>query len=248
MLLHVVTHCYSVQIPDFAHLLTAQLSSLYLCPPARHEVLVTVVTSEDDAVVRACVRDFRDRYRDADKPVQIEELVLPHLELFRRAIGRNIVAKRSKADVVWWADCDYAVNSGFVDYMLECRWPSHLVFPSQVMVHNSHEAGDAEIARIKPGQLHHLDRAPFKPQRIRVCIGGLQFAQGDLARKGYLDNTRWTKPLDKFGSGFRDTTEDKIYRGAVLDATPITTPQIFRLRHSRSAFQAREKRVGRRRG
>jgi hypothetical protein len=149
--------------------------------------------------------------------------------------------------VVWHADCDYAVGSGFADYLLEARWPSTLVFPREVMIHESHAAGDLEISRIKPGRLHHLDAKPFKPQRVNVCIGGLQFVTGDVARQGYLDNTRWTAPLTKLGSGFRDTTEDKVYRGAVLGATPIETPRIFRLRHSRSAFQRPETRLKRER-
>jgi hypothetical protein len=94
-----------------------------------------------------------------------------------------------------------------------------------------------------PGEVFTPDMTLFKQQRLSQAIGGLQIVRGDTARQhGYCPDSRYCKPLKKLGDGFRDTHEDKVYRG-IVSAGWEDLPGAFRLRHSRSAFESQESRL-----
>lgn len=241
--LELVVHCFAEKIPDFASMLTAQLSSIIRHPPSTGSVLVNVVTSTTDRLTAEVVAAFAYR-ADSRQPthVTIERMAIETTLLFRRAIGRNYCARRTAADVVWWGDCDYTCGPRSLDAILavECDTLWH---PKQVLIHASHEEGDKLIERIIPGEEVEGDFGRFVEHRVRYAIGGLQFVSGAIARsKGYLDQTRWTKPVDPAG-GFRDTGEDRVYRGSFERSVAVDIPGLMRLRHSRSAFQSAEERL-----
>lgn len=239
-LLDIVVHAYAEDIPDFASLLTAQLSSIIRHPPASGCAVVNVCTAPTDRLTLDVVEQFRERSRKTT--VSIVPRCYTTDMLFRRAIARNMLAKSTRADLVWFADCDYMVGPGTLDAMLavECDTLWH---PKKVLIHKSHQEGDEFIARIAPGRPAEGDLGRFEEHRVSIAIGGLQFVSGDVARaRGYLDGTRWVKPVDPAG-GFRDTQEDRVYRGSFERRLSFDIPNLYRLRHSKSAFEAAEKRL-----
>ena len=251
--LEIICHCYSEQIPDFASMLTAQLSSIIRHPPSTGEVVITVCTTATDRLTRdVCAamaykmkgnRAARlDGKSNGLAPMILIELLLDKSLLFRRAIGRNIRARRTISDVAWWADADYLVGPGTLDAMLavECDTLWH---PKEVMIHTSHAEGDEFLRGVIPGEMVEGNLGRFQPHRVKMAIGGLQFVPGSIARaKGYLDQTRWTKPVDPAG-GFRDTKEDRVFRGTFERSESFEIPNLLRLRHSKSAFQDAETRL-----
>lgn len=240
--LEIIVHCYSEKIPDFASLLAAQLSSVIRHPPRTGEVTVTVCMTSSDRLTHEVVSSMAYKARGGRQPVLIRTWPFDKGLLFRRAIGRNYCARRTPADVVWFADCDYMVGPGSLDAILavECDTLWH---PKQVLIHTSHAEGDKLIERIIPTEIVEGDLGRFQPHRVRMAIGGLQFVPGSVARaEGYLDQTRWTKPVDPAG-GFRDTAEDRVYRGRFAKSESFDIPGLYRLRHSRSAFEKAEDRL-----
>jgi hypothetical protein len=66
---------------------------------------------------------------------------------------------------------------------------------------------------------------------------------GNHAREhGYLDGTRWVKPVPE-AKDFLDTREDRVYRGTFKGSTRLELPNLYRCRHSRSAFEPAENRL-----
>jgi hypothetical protein len=239
-LLEIVVHCFAEKIPDFASMLTAQLSSIVRHQPSTGKVLVSVCMTSTDRLTYDVVQSMA--YKARTSTVQIRTWPFEKSLLFRRAIGRNYLARRGVADVVWFADCDYMVGPRTLDAILavECDTLWH---PRQVDIHVSHEEGDQFLERIVPGEIVEGNYGRFQTQRVKFAIGGLQFVPGSIARaKGYLDQTRWTKPVDPAG-GFRNTAEDKVYRGSFARSEAVEIPNLSRLRHSRSAFEDAAKRL-----
>jgi hypothetical protein len=240
--IEIIVHCYAEKIADFASLLTAQLSSICNHPPVNGHVIVSVCTTHTDSLTENVVEKFGSKAAAQRIPVTI--VTRPYFTdmLFRRAIARNQLAKFTKSDLVWFADCDYMVGPGTLDAMLavECDTLWH---PKKVLIHKSHEEGDNFIAGITPGRTVGGDLGRFDDHRVNIAIGGLQFVSGDVARaRGYLDGTRWVKPVDPKG-GFRDTQEDRVYRGSFERRQSFEIPGLMRLRHSKSAFESPESRL-----
>jgi hypothetical protein len=118
-----------------------------------------------------------------------------------------------------------------------------MLFPRSAMIHKSHADGDREIARIVPGELFTPDFSLFEPWKIRKAIGGLQIVSGDTARAhGYLDGTAWVEPVPN-AKNFLNTHCDKKYRSACGGTSPVDIPNLWRFRHSDSAFQGKAKRL-----
>jgi len=240
--LEIVVHCYAEQIPDFASMLTAQLSSIVHHPPRTGSVVVCVYTAISDRLTREVVASFGYKAESQRLPVMIAARPFEKNLLFRRAIGRNHAARRTAADVVWFADADYMVGPRTLDAMLAVDCDT-LWYPKQVDIHVSHAEGDKFIERIIPGEIVEGEYGRFQAHRVKMAIGGVQFVSGAIARaRGYLDQTKWTKAVDPTG-GFRDTGEDRVYRGTFERSEAFDIPNMLRLRHSRSAFQDEETRL-----
>ena len=107
--IELVTHCYAVDYPHFSKLLAYQLSSLELYA-AKDMVSIVVCYCPDDK--NTCsVLDFFEEQTN----VNINRIEMPPDTLGRRSIGRNKAAKMTKADVVWFVDCDYFYGKGCLE-------------------------------------------------------------------------------------------------------------------------------------
>lgn len=241
--IEIVVHCYAEKHPVFAKLLTAQLSSLLLWPP-KCSVRMTVFTAADDPTWQVVQSDLVMKLWSLPLPVRVVTFAADKSLLFRRSILRNKSAKESTADVVWFCDADYVFGEGCLDALADANLPARLCYPREYQVHRSHQIGDAEIERVIPGELFRPDPTLFEPSKVGFAIGGLQITTGDNAReRGYLDGSeKWQRPVDP-EKGFQDTKEDKAYRMEMGGSSPISLPNLYRLRHSQSAFQTAESRL-----
>lgn len=243
----IVAHCYAEQIPDYAAMFTAQLSSIALWPPKTCVLAITCWTAETDSLTHRVVAAFQQHFRRRMTPASIIARNLPKRELFRRAIGRNISCKEATADVLWMADVDYVCGDGFFDALaavdFEAIKPHEMVFPRKYHMMLSHEIGDKEIACISPGSLHepNVNEADYFKKRLKLGIGGLQFIPRDVAIRGYCDGTNWIRPLET-EMPFPDTNCDRIFRGTIRSSIPADLPNLFRYRHSRTSYEPVEKR------
>jgi len=244
--IEVVAHCFAEKRPEFAKLLTAQLSSLELWP-AKADIQVTVCTAKSDNLTMSVCKAFNnDWVEDSDYPVLETIEAAEHRWLFRRSIIRNRCAKESLADIVWFCDADYIFGQGCLDALAASDFKG-LAYPKEVQIHRAHWLGDKEIARIEPGKLFEPDLSLFETKREKFAIGGLQIVDGDSARKyGYLDATKWVQPVPD-AQDFLDTKEDKAFRNFMIEkcgpSTQLDLPNLYRFRHSASAFEPPENRL-----
>ena len=236
MSIHLITHCYAVELPQFATFLRYQLSSLVLNHPAV-PFLIEVRYSPDDKRTAEVVNEFSVLLgaQIGLSPMQ------PPERLFRRAIGRNEAALSSHADLLWFTDCDYCFGLGCLDglwwsWNLIAQFAS-MIYPARIKTMKSHAEGD-ELVEKNLGGVVGIGADLFKVQNIHKAFGGLQIVPGSLARKhGYLDGSRrYQKPLAKPFSNFHD---DVAFRKSCLQhgpIVPVEIPNLFRLRHTKSTY------------
>ena len=105
--IEIVSHCW-----QYAHLLAYQLSSLVNFPPVKARVRMTVFHAPEDTRTRAMLDYFGGL---AVPGVSWNWQALSPPELFRRAIGRNRIARSTKADWVWFTDCDIVFHRDCID-------------------------------------------------------------------------------------------------------------------------------------
>ena len=109
--LEIVSHCWR-----YGHYLVYQLSSLVHHRTDKLDVTMSVYySSEDESVVRV-LRFF--------EKIEVPGLTwnwveLPKEKLFRRSIGRNLAAKSTSADWVWFTDCDVMFHEGCLDALAD---------------------------------------------------------------------------------------------------------------------------------
>ena len=223
--LEIVSHCWR-----YAHLLNYQLSSLVLHPPRELDVRVTVFYSPDDAAT-AGVLEFFGRHRIPG--IDWNWWPQPKESLFRRAIGRNLAARRTTADWIWFTDCDQVFHRGCLDALRPIfeRGGGPLLFPR--MVHCTPRLDDADPmlagARDRPG-IVDIDPTRFRSVEHHKAIGALQIVRGDVSRAiGYCDAVPFfQKPVRRW----RKCYEDRVFRRLVgTQGEAIDLPGLFRIEH-----------------
>ena len=249
-----IVHVYSEQRPDYAKMFTAQLSSVALHPPQTCRIEFEVWTTATDQLTHRVCAAFQQHFRQRQTPASITIHTLPKGQLFRRSIGRNISAKECTADVCWFADADYVLGRGALDAMAAVDFekikPHEMVFPGFYLQAPDHRAGDQDVQRISAGSIVELRLHDYQRRRLRMGIGGLQIVSREIALRGYCDGTDWVKPVPR-AKDFQDTAEDRVYRGSICSSIPIDVPNLYRLRHTASAFepeQDRSRRMKHKRG
>jgi hypothetical protein len=237
-MLHIVTHCYAIELPQYAAFLRYQLSSLVLYPP-QHETWITVCCMEEDRGVVLVLDDFL-----SDRQINLQALYLTRDQISRRSIGRNMIAKASEAELIWFADCDYAFGEGCIDGLMGAwegifDW-APMIFPTRYWIHRDHETGDKSAAQIASRVLWDVDSEEFVEAKFSRPIGGVQICPGSFCRKfGYLDgHHRYQRPLDRPFSNFHD---DVAFRKLCASHGPIRSinfPSLYRLRHTRTTYKS----------
>lgn len=240
--LEIVTHCW-----NYAHLLAYQLSSLVLHPPARLSVRMTVFHSPDDEQTRALLAFFERKQIDG---VTWNWQRLERPELFRRAIGRNRAARATKADWIWFTDCDVVFHEGCLDALaerLEGR-ADRLVYPHEERVTDLLAEDDPMLRAAADGpRIVEIDPSRFHPSRRGRATGPMQIVHGDVAREcGYCASlTVWQEPAERW----QKAHEDRAFRWLLrTEGEPIEVPGVFRIRHAVKGRYRAETRTARIRG
>lgn len=223
--LEIVSHCW-----QYSHLLIYQLSSLVKNPPERIDITMTVFYADEDPKTR----ELLDYFGNLDIPmVTWNWRKLPREQLFRRAIGRNLAARETTADWIWFTDCDLFFGKGCLDGLADAlqsiRVP--LVFPR---VEYCTDLLAPEAAILARGHTSAQVLAPpeteFKPHERTRATGPLQITHGEAAREfGYCNNlpyyqrpaTRWCK-----------AHEDRAFRWLLgSQGKALDIPGVHRIRH-----------------
>jgi len=219
-MIEIISHCWR-----YSKALCYQLSSLYTWSDP-DMVKITVCYSEEDRKTAEMLTWF-----DGLIGKQLQTCELTPEMLLRRSIGRNIVARDSFADIVWFCDCDYYFGQECLatlgDMILEDDTIYH---PHEILANNTREIGDKYSNRVDGPVIARIDDKDFFPVMAKKAIGGLQIVSGDLARKGYLgDHKRMQKPVNN--RLWQRTSGDVRYRKLHGD-TAIYLPNLYRIRQS----------------
>ncbi len=225
--LEIVCHCW-----QYAHYLSYQLTSLVRRPSDKLDVTMTVYYAEEDEKVKA-VLDF---FGAIEVPgVVWNWQLMPKEQLFRRSIGRNLAAKSTDADWIWFTDCDIIFHEGCLDSLadeLQGR-DDVLVFP-RIGLGTALLADDAEIlekGREGPALLDiPLDQfSPYGPPRTQAK-GPYQIMHGDVARAcGYCADIAYYQTPS---SRWRKTYEDRAFRWVIgTQGTALDVPGACQIRH-----------------
>jgi len=223
--IEVVSHCW-----NYAYLLGYQLSSLVQHPVEGAEITMTVFHAPEDEPTVELLRFFGTfevpgihwRWRS-----------LPRESLFRRAIGRNLAAKETEADWIWFADCDLIFHAGALTgaaALLRGR-TDPLVFPRFYGVTDLLPADHPLLVAGRGApKLLEVDPSDFHPHPQEKAIGGFQIFRGDVARAvGYCGTIPfYQEPLPRW----QKTYEDRTVRWLIgTHGTPLDLPALYRIRH-----------------
>lgn len=234
--IELVTHCYATELPHYASALKYQLSSLIINKPKHCKVLITICCEPNDEKTLEIIPFFQE-------VLSIWTLIMENEnQLGRRSIGRNIAAKVTKADIVWFTDVDYLFSGDCLEKLSTIEWPddASMIFPPDAMICKDHAMGD-RLLNYAANRVCVLDVDPncFIPNHYRRAIGGIQIVQGDFAREhGYLDGIeKWQTPVAKPFGDFHDDIAYRKYCKQFGKIVPVDLPGIKRLRHSTTTYQ-----------
>ena len=235
MLIDIVSHCYAAELPHYAAALSYQLSSLILHKPKTCDVQATVCYVWNDARTKEALRFFA-------QSVNIRSIPMNHLEeLGRRAIGRNMAAKWTEADIVWFGDVDQCYQEGCLDRLAALEWPGNaaMIFPRNIMIHRDWTTGDEDMGKLLSGPaVAGIDESRFVPKSYNRAIGGVQIVQGDFAREhGYAVSEKHMQPAVKPFGDFRDDLDYRGFCHKMGGVVGMELPGMFRIRHTRTTYQ-----------
>jgi len=228
----IVSHCWG-----YAHMQAYQLSSLVRHPPTGAEVTMTVYYSPEDPATAALLEHFGA----IEVPgVTWNWQAMDRYHLFRRAIGRNHAARATRADWIWFTDCDVVFGAGCLDGLAEAVQGRRdtLVFPRVEHVSAVLEPGDPLLEAGKgPSRVLDIDVASFTAQARDRATGPLQIAHGDVARAcGYCEQLAvYQKPVARWAKAH----EDRAFRWLLrTQGAPVEVPGVYRIRHvSKGRYQ-----------
>ena len=241
--IEIITHCWAGQLRQYATMLRCQLASLANHPPQECEVTISVCFSSTDSFTVDVINDYVNRLRPAALLVPVD---LAPEKLFRRAIGRNIVARQCTADVVWFTDCDYMFGEGCLDTLAaQIDTLKPLSYPAVVNIHRDHATGDAYLYEVNVLPRHirpPIRKTDFKPQRMIRAIGGVMIVTGEVAALGFCDKSRrFMAPIEET-EGWQRSRCDRAARieWGFGTGRRIELPEVYRLRHSKISYEKRE--------
>lgn len=230
--IHIICHCWNPPgVTEYAQTLKWQIASLRKHCTDFNVWLEACFAEADDETLNSDVL-YQTIQRVIDSRTEFRFRKLPKSKLFSRAIGRNHCALNSRADIVWFCDCDYVFGEGCLESVVEQVVDDGTIYyPKTHFITESHELG-AQLLRDNADVLFpEINPAHYVPKRVTKAIGGLQIVTGNTARKyGYLDGTKWMKPVSEEG-GFRNTRCDIAYRASIPLSRAIEVPNLYRLRH-----------------
>lgn len=223
--IEIVSHCW-----NYAHLLAYQLSSLVQFPPRQLGVTMTVFHSLEDLRSVALLEYFAARQVPG---VTWNWQALPREQLFRRAIGRNMAAKATRADWIWFTDCDVMFRDDCLDGLAAALQDRRdvLVHPREERISRMYRDDDPLLtAAAGQPRLVDIDPGQFSIKVLHKATGPMQIAHGDVARAcGYCEGIRFYQTPS---ARWRKTYEDTAFRWLLRSqGTAVDAPPPYRIRH-----------------
>lgn len=223
--IEIVSHCWK-----YAHFLIYQLSSLVRFPPQNVHITMTVYyCSEDEHTVK-----LLNFFAGLQIPnVHWNWCELPRQALFRRAIGRNQAALKTKADWIWFTDCDLMFRDNCLDELANVLQGRRdvLVYPRVERCTSLLSNEDPMLAIDWQNlQVVDVDTTQFDEFRRSRATGPLQITHGDVARAcGYCDSlSYYQRPSETWCKAY----EDRAFRWLLRSqGTPLDIPGVYRIRH-----------------
>jgi hypothetical protein len=225
--LEIVSHCWR-----YGHLLTYQLSSLVQHRCEDLDLTMTVFHAPGDESVARVLEYFGGL---ALPGITWNWQALPREQLFRRSIGRNLAARATTADWIWFTDADILFHEGCLARLagqLQGR-DDALVYPATTLATALLPEDDPILARGRAGPALldiPLDALrPFGGEYTRAK-GAYQIVHGDIARAcGYCGTIpHYQSPAQKW----MKTYEDRAFRWLIdTQGVPIEIPNVCQIRH-----------------
>lgn len=191
-MIEIVSDCFG---RHFAATLVYQLSSLIMYESEK--VIMTVLYSSADRYVTP-VLEFFGRI---ERPWIIWNFVPMRIEeLNNRPIGRDIISKITKSDIIWYADSDYVFGDGCLNGLVPFPNDGKLYSPRIFyFVRIDLTKTVIDNGNIKPSVID-IDLSNSSQITTGRIVGGMQIISGDTARKiGYLPNhPKYQVPLKRF--------------------------------------------------
>jgi hypothetical protein len=226
MIFEVVNHTYR-----YHRLLAYQLSSFIMNPPVLHNVVYTVFYDAEDTPTVDTVNHFEPLMPSTVDMVKNEM----HVDYLRnRAIGRNIAAKATAADWVWFTDTDYCFGHEVWNRLalLVENTSSQFLWPSYIY-ETDWAYGDELIGSMATPQVKGVEYMVVPQVRMRRGIGGIQIAKGDRVREiGYCPSYEGPRKDWDFSSDVR-------FRRQFKDGerSEINLRNVCRIRHSQKGYR-----------
>ena len=222
--LEIVSHCW-----NYSHLMAYNLSAYVNHPPKNIDITVTVFYSPEDTETA----NMLDYFSGINIPgITWNWQLLPTDQLLRRAIGRNKAAHNTKADWIWYIDCDLIFHEGCLDSLASSllHRKDALLFPKSENVTSLLEDENPILNSGNKPQLVDIDTKLFQPNAITRAVGAYQITHGDIARAcGYCNNISVYQTPE---AHWRKTYEDRTYRWLLrTQGIAIEIPAIYRIRH-----------------
>jgi len=222
--LEVVSHCW-----NYSHLLVYQLSSLVCYPPRDIDVTMTVFYAPEDKKTEQLLKFFKSQEVPG---VRWNWRPMPRQELFRRGIGRNMAALETKADWVWFTDCDLMFRDNCLDALAELLQGRRdaLIFPQEEHCTDLLEDDNPMLKSGGEEQVLDIDVSEFVTFHPSRATGPLQITHGDVCRAvGYCRNiSLYQTPVESFAK----CHEDRAFRWLLRSqGVPLPIPGVYRIRH-----------------
>lgn len=222
--LEIVSHCW-----NYSHLLRYQLQSLIDHAPTDFQVVHTVFYSEQDTDTVELLRRV-----GATSPENItwNFVPLPTEDLLRRAIGRNLAAKNTEADWIWFTDCDLTFGTDTFASLKEALTGQDniLVFPGTVNRTALLDKDDERLQSSKLSAEDCLNSDCVKQHTFEKATGPVQIVRGHIARQyGYCDQLDcYQQPKERWVK----TYEDRTFRWLLgTHGQPVDVENVGIIRH-----------------
>ncbi|WP_417436370.1 glycosyltransferase [Idiomarina abyssalis] len=223
--IEIVSHCW-----NYSHLFVYQLKSLLDNAPEDFKVTLTGFYCPEDKNTVALIKEYESKQVDN---IEWNFIALNKGDLLRRGIGRNKAAKETKADWIWFTDCDLLFGENtFPSLKQTLRKESCiLAFPEQVsrtsLLSEEHDV----LCNGKETSVEEcLQQADFTTHTFSKASGPVQIVHGDTARRyGYCEQIDcYQQPKDRWVK----TYEDRAFRWLLgTHGKPLNIDDVSIIRH-----------------
>ena len=225
--LEIVSHCWR-----YGHFLTYQLGSLVHHRADKLDITMTVYFCPEDESTLRVLRFFGDMKVPG---VTWDWRPLSKEQLFRRAIGRNLAAKTTRADWIWFTDADILFQEKCLDSLADLLQgrDDALLFPETTYGTALLPEDDPVLEKGRGGPTLLTLPQPAFPIRCgpeNRAKGPYQITHGDIARAcGYCASIPvYQRPARRW----RKAYEDSAFRWLVgTRGAPLALPGVCQIRH-----------------